>query len=329
MPRSLVGIGSNLGDRPALLASAVDRLRAQPRIGAMAVSSLHPTRAIGGLDGQKDFVNAAVSLDTDLEAHELLAVLSEIEQRLGRQRGERWAARTIDLDLLLHGAEVIDTPRLAVPHPRMAFRRFVLEPAVEVAADMVHPPTGWTVCQLLAHLDRSVDYVALMGVPGCGKTLLAAELAHRWGGRFLADPAVFPRNPPALDPPSPDIGSQIEFLDARARVLASDQWPADGGLVVSDFGFDQCLAYAHVGLDAERFHEFEAQWHRGRERIVAPRLRVLLASTVPGRLGPHQGLAEELARCATRPRVGPWLVVGPADPDAALAEVAAAIEAMR
>ncbi len=89
------------------------------------------------------------------------------------RRGQRWAARTIDLDLLLYGDAIVNTHELAVPHPRMTFRRFVLEPAVEVAADMVHPLSGSTLAEMLERLDAGADYVAILGMPEIQKSDLA------------------------------------------------------------------------------------------------------------------------------------------------------------
>ena len=82
-----------------------------------------------------------------------LRCCSKLKSRFGRERHERWGDRTLDLDLLLFGDAVIDSPTLTVPHPRMSFRRFVLEPAVEIAGDMVHPTIGWTLERLLDQLD--------------------------------------------------------------------------------------------------------------------------------------------------------------------------------
>ena len=330
MPRALVGIGSNLGDRQALVTSAVELLRKQPRIGSVALSRLRQTGPVGGPSGQEPFLNAAASFETDLSAQALWAILAAIEQQLGRQRGARWGARTIDLDLLLHGLEVINTRQLVVPHPRMAVRRFVLEPAAEVAGDMVHPLIGWTVRQLLAHLDTAANFVSFVGLPGRGKTVLSQRLAQQFRGRFLADPAAALSTLGGNDPPSHGFQRQIEFLDARAEALALDRFPDDGVLVVSDFYFDQSLAYARLALDAERFGEFAVRWRAAQQRVVAPKLLVSLEGAAGATLSDRdRALADELSRLSVRHNVGPWLVIDHTDPQAALAEIAAAVEAMR
>ena len=130
---ALIGLGSNLGDRPANLNGAISALGQVPGITVRQVSSFHETEPVGGPPGQGMFLNAVAVLETDLEPLPLLHVLQEIEARFGRQRTVRWGERTLDLDLLLFDDRIIDTPELCVPHPRMRTRRFVLEPLVEVA----------------------------------------------------------------------------------------------------------------------------------------------------------------------------------------------------
>jgi 2-amino-4-hydroxy-6-hydroxymethyldihydropteridine diphosphokinase len=95
-----------------------------------------------GPPGQPDYVNAVAMLKTSLDAYALLDRLQALEQRHGRQRGERWGARTLDLDLLLYGHDSIDSPRLQVPHPQMLQRAFVLVPLFELAPDVVLPGLG-------------------------------------------------------------------------------------------------------------------------------------------------------------------------------------------
>lgn len=147
-----IGLGANLGDRRANILAATDLLRQAPGVVGTSLSSLHETEPVGGPPGQDAYLNAAARVETDLDASALLAVLLDIEARLGRQRSEKWGPRTIDLDLLLFDDEVIDTPGLTVPHPHMHERRFVLEPLAEIAPDVIYPLQNMTIRQLLKHL---------------------------------------------------------------------------------------------------------------------------------------------------------------------------------
>jgi 2-amino-4-hydroxy-6-hydroxymethyldihydropteridine diphosphokinase len=141
-----VGLGANLGDREGTIRAAVAQLP-----GVVAVSPLRETDPVGVTD-QPQFLNGVAELETELEPRELLDVLLAVERRLGRERRERWGPRTIDLDLLLYGDEVIDEDGLTVPHPRLRERRFVLEPLADLAPKLVVPGLGG-VEELLAELD--------------------------------------------------------------------------------------------------------------------------------------------------------------------------------
>ncbi len=152
MHTAYIGIGSNLGERDATIRDALELLTADPELEVEAVSSIRETDPVGVLD-QPRFLNAAIRLATDLAPHPLLERLLAVEQRLGRVRtGERYGPRTIDLDLLLYGHEIVDEPGLRVPHPRLAERRFVLEPLAELDPGLVVPGLG-PIQALLAKLE--------------------------------------------------------------------------------------------------------------------------------------------------------------------------------
>ena len=133
-----LGLGSNLGDRLANLQAAVDALQVEPGLRVAASSRVWETTPVGG-PPQPDYLNAVVRIETDLSARDLLDVARRVEARLGRIRKERWGARTIDVDVLLHDDEQIDEPDLVVPHPRMKQRAFVLLPLLELEPDPVLP----------------------------------------------------------------------------------------------------------------------------------------------------------------------------------------------
>lgn len=135
-----VGLGANLGDVPATLAAALDALSALPGTRLIARSSWYRSAPIES--SGPDYLNAVAQLHTTLTPYELLAQLQAIETRHGRERPWPNAPRTLDLDLLLYGEQVIDTPALAVPHPRLHERAFVLEPLAECWPDLVVPGRG-------------------------------------------------------------------------------------------------------------------------------------------------------------------------------------------
>jgi 2-amino-4-hydroxy-6-hydroxymethyldihydropteridine diphosphokinase len=148
--KAFVGLGANLGDREGTIRRAVECLAAEPEIDVLAVSSLRETDPVGYLD-QPRFLNGAVALETELGPRQLLERLLRIERELGRERGEgpRFGPRPIDLDLLLYGEEVVEELGLSVPHPRLAERRFVLEPLHELDPNLTLPD-GRRVRELLA-----------------------------------------------------------------------------------------------------------------------------------------------------------------------------------
>ena len=236
-----------------------------------AVSSYHETAPVGGPPGQGPFLNAAATVESGLDPKSLLESLREIEANAGRVRVVRWGERTLDLDLLLYG----DTIRgrhpkisvfwsamptgLQVPHPWLPYRRFVLAPAAEIAADMVDPVTKKSIAQLLANLDRRPSYVALAGHHNprmrrlFGRLTQSLNAAGVSGGRPCWDEAFLARVNKRTLPAGNDPAKRQSFVDEWLRlresalgelteVLRADRWSemslADQW-VVSDFWLDQ------------------------------------------------------------------------------------------
>ena len=142
MHTAYIGIGSNLGERDVTIRDALELLAVDPDLEVEAVSAIRETDPVGVVD-QPRFLNAAIRLTTELVPRVLLERLLAVEQQLGRVRdGERYGPRTIDLDLLLYGDEIVDKSGLRVPHPRLAERRFVLEPLAELDPGLVVPGLG-------------------------------------------------------------------------------------------------------------------------------------------------------------------------------------------
>lgn len=150
MVEAYIGIGSNLGDRRDLCSRALGLLGMLPHSRLIAYSSAYETEPVGDVGGV--FVNLVARVDTELPVRRLLSILQETERGLGRDIDRRSGPRTMDLDLLLYGDQVIHDGDLVVPHARLHERRFVLTPLAEVTRNLVHPVLGQTVSTLLAAL---------------------------------------------------------------------------------------------------------------------------------------------------------------------------------
>lgn len=139
--RAYVALGSNLGDPIATIRAAFAALATIPECSLGAASSLYRTAPIGYQD-QPDFINAVAAIDTALPPTLLLAALLDLEIQFGRIRREKDGPRSLDLDLLMYEQEVLQTPELVLPHPRLHLRAFVIEPLFEIAPDLAIPGRG-------------------------------------------------------------------------------------------------------------------------------------------------------------------------------------------
>ena len=155
MARAYLGLGSNLGDRRANVAAALDTL-AERGVAVWAVSPLYESEPWGVVD-QPGFLNAACAIDTDLSPHALLDSLKATEREMGRVGALRYGPRPIDLDILLYGRQCIQTSRLIVPHPAMLERAFVLVPLADIAPTLRHPCSGLTIAEHLVRLGPTPD----------------------------------------------------------------------------------------------------------------------------------------------------------------------------
>jgi 2-amino-4-hydroxy-6-hydroxymethyldihydropteridine diphosphokinase len=155
-----LGLGSNIGDREAMLQAALGRLH-QDEVRVLRLSSVYETEPMDVRD-QRWFLNLVAEAQTDLFPMQLLARIEKVEQRLGRRRVLAKGPRTIDIDILFYGNFVIRTPRLVIPHERFAERRFVLAPLAELAPDMRDPLSRRSIRELLGQVSgqtvRKVDF---------------------------------------------------------------------------------------------------------------------------------------------------------------------------
>jgi 2-amino-4-hydroxy-6-hydroxymethyldihydropteridine diphosphokinase len=148
-----IALGANLGDRDHNIHAALAKLGETEGVTVQRVSALIENPAVGMGPDAPPFLNAAAQIKTTLGSHALLHRLLEIEAELGRQRRQKWEPRTIDIDLLLFGDQILSSQELVVPHPLLHERRFVLEPLAQIAPDAVHPVLQMTIAGLLADLD--------------------------------------------------------------------------------------------------------------------------------------------------------------------------------
>jgi 2-amino-4-hydroxy-6-hydroxymethyldihydropteridine diphosphokinase len=153
MTPAYLALGSNLDDPASQLRAALAELAALPHSQIDVISSAYRSAAVGP-GNQADYLNAVLKLSTSLTAMELLSATQAIEIKRGRVRGERWAARTLDIDILLFGDEIINTKTLQVPHPRMAERNFVLYPLAEITKQKMVLPSIGVLGSLLAKCPR-------------------------------------------------------------------------------------------------------------------------------------------------------------------------------
>ena len=344
MPLCLLGLGSNLGNRAALLRAAMQHLEQMSCGRIVSRSGLHETPPIGGPRGQETFLNAAVLLETSVPPDALLAIVNKIETDLGRRRSERWGPRTIDIDLLIYDDLIQTTGQLQLPHPRMAWRRFVLVPAAEAAPTMRHPRIGWTIRELLDHLDTTRPYLALAGPAGSGKRQLAQTAAGRLGGVAIADPVSELRpggdetNSYGVTPPR-----ELEFAEQRAKTVATDspRWNEPCSVWISDFWVGQSAAAIQAFSDETQRDMLLERWRVIFRQACPARLTVLLDAPAPwcvARLaerGAPVTAAEDLdkirrtlAEQFAQPGFGPVLELDARRSDDALEELLAAVAAM-
>jgi 2-amino-4-hydroxy-6-hydroxymethyldihydropteridine diphosphokinase len=338
MPTVLVGLGSNLGDRLRLLTESVKHLSETHGINDLRVSSWHETSPIGGATGQGKYLNGAALLETELSPGALLSRLRQIEQSLGRERRQQWGPRTIDLDLLLYDQLVMQTPDLELPHPRMAYRRFVLDPASEIAGAMLHPTIGWTIDKLLEHLKTAVPYVAVSGSNFLATHALAAVTAKTTGWKLLEIPSAGDESVPT-GRPRLTLSGAIEFLREQAEILRREPWSDRPAGRISSFWIEDLLAIGEVLWQGD----LDIIWNAIAPEIVRPKLLVCYdaqPSKPTGEIDDAQTTdtneAAELWQqlCAARkvrseqPGIGPVLRLDPSDPVRAVHELNAAIQAM-
>lgn len=247
-----------------------------PGVELVAVSRYRETRPVGGPANQATYLNGACLIETELPPREVLGTLFAVENTLHRRRKQRWGERTIDLDLLLYDDLVVESPELTLPHPRMATRRFVLEPCVEIAAELAYPPSSCTIRDLLDNISVPHPLVAVVGVPGSGATEVAAAVADATLTRLVRAPAPLPFTAGGEPAAAPSARRLLETVASWREPLVSEAWEDDPHGTVADYWLDSVPAAAADWITADAWPAFARDFERLVGDVVSPQVAIFL-----------------------------------------------------
>lgn len=279
-----IGLGSNLGDRKETIDKAVKMLAENEQVESVSVSELIETAPLGMAD-QPDYLNAVAEVRTALAPESLHRLMIEIENRLGRVRQEKWAPRTIDLDLLLFDERIIDTDELIVPHSQMHLRSFVLKGLCQFNPKLIHPVMKVTARKLAERLNgddfvldsNKPQLINIAGNIGVGKTTLAKKLAG-----WFDCPVLF--EPYDTNPFMPDVyagkkelalDSQLFFLTNRIEQLDSKNM-SPGTIYISDYVFEKEQIYARALLSSQQLTLYENIYKPFSAQVISPVLVIYM-----------------------------------------------------
>jgi len=235
--------------------------------------------------GQPMYLNAVAEVRTSLSPDDLLKTLINIETALGRMRLEKWSSRIIDLDILLYGSEVIDSPHLTIPHSQMHLRSFVLEGLAALNGDLLHPVIKEPVNELARRLNgcdfilnpNMPQLVSMAGVIGVGKTTLAKKLSTRLDCQILTEP--YDTNPflPDVYAGKQELAldSQLYFLTARVEQLNTNTLEK-GQIYINDYVFDKELIYSRQTLTPEQLTLYDKIYKSSNSEVALPVLVIYL-----------------------------------------------------
>jgi deoxyguanosine kinase len=279
-----IGLGSNMGDRRSYIDKALQMIAAAEQVELCRSSDVIETEALASTR-QPKFLNAVAELKTTLSTTDLHKMLSDIECELGRTRRGHWWPRTIDLDLLLFGKEILQSPDLTIPHPQMHLRSFVLNGLCQLNGNLPHPILGVSFNELKARLNGrdfalepdKPQLVSIAGNIGAGKTTLAGKLASRFGCELLLEP--YDENPfmPEVYAGKKELAldSQLFFLTARIEQLNPNKLQA-GTICISDYVFDKELIYARRLLDTRQLALYEKIYPPFAAQVTTPALVIYI-----------------------------------------------------
>jgi deoxyguanosine kinase len=288
MTTAYIGLGSNLGNRQDHINSALKMLGEVSDVEVARVSELIETAPLAQAE-QPKYLNAVAELRTTLSPEDLYKTLVNTETALGRIRQEKWSSRTIDLDILLYGSGVIDSPQLTIPHPQMHLRSFVLRGLCQLDANLLHPVMNEPVSKLADRLS-GFDFILNPGLPqlisvagiiGVGKTILAKELATRLKCQLLSEP--YDTNPFMSDVYAGKkelaLDSQLYFFISRVEQLNHNTLQS-GQIYISDYVFDKELIYSKRTLSTEQLGLYDKIYQSCRDNVTLPVLVVYLNDSV-------------------------------------------------
>ena len=279
-----IGLGGNLGDRKSNIDSALKMLAEAEGVELTRVSDIIETAALTKNE-QPKYLNAVAEIKTALSAEDLYKRIVDIENSLGRERQEKWSSRTIDLDILIFGQDVVNSPDLIIPHPQMHLRSFVLKGLCQLNDELVHPVMKVTVGELASRLN-GCDYainpnqpqlISVAGIIGVGKTTLAKKLADIFGCDVLLEPYD-------TNPFMPDVyagrkelalDSQLYFLTSRVEQLNHNTLQK-GHIYISDYVFNKELIYARALLNAQQLALYKQIYQPSSAKVSKPVLVIYL-----------------------------------------------------
>jgi deoxyguanosine kinase len=282
-----IGLGSNLGDRERTIRAALQMLGGNGSIEVTRVSGLRETAPLGRKE-QRDYLNGVAEIRTRLEPPELLGRLKAVEAALGRQPHDKWASRTIDLDLLLYGNRIVRENGLTVPHPDVHLRAFVLDGLCQLNPDLIHPLLKEPVSELSQRVDggnfvldpAAPQLISVAGVIGVGKTTLARKLGEVLQAPVLLEP--YDTNPFLREVYAGKcelaLDSQLYFLVHRSQQLDREVLPP-GRIAITDYVFEKEMIYARRLLNPAQLALYESIYRTFAERVTPPALVIYLYDT--------------------------------------------------
>jgi deoxyguanosine kinase len=279
-----IGLGGNIGDSRGYIEKALGMLGASDDVSVVAVSSIIQTKPLGD-SNQNDFCNAVAAIETQMPPKQLLGRMAETEDLLGRVHSQKWGPRTIDLDVLLYGDDVVNTESLTLPHGQMHLRTFVLEGMCELEPDLVHPVLGRSMAELKGRLcggDFAIDrnkpgLISIAGIIGAGKTTLGRALSEKLGCDLILE--AYDENPYLADEyaGSKNVGfkSEMFFLNSRVGQLGRETL-RPGQTIVSDYVFDKQKIYAGQWLNSSQLEVFCNSYNKAAKVVLPPSLVIYL-----------------------------------------------------